>query len=326
MFGLTSRRFEGLPRVNMLRRRFLASASVAGAAALGSGLLGVGQSEADATLVTSYGPNGHKKRVTDIDIGNFALNLEYLEAEYYLFAFTGSGLPASQVSGVGENGEPTTPGPVTGGRQVPFADPVVRELARQLAGDEQAHVEDLRGVLGREAVARPAIDIGPAFSAAAVAAGIIRAGQTFDPYANDANFLLGAFIFEDVGVTAYHGGAPYIRDTSILSAAAGILGVEAYHAGNIRHALITRGQTAASLITDANKISALRAAADGDQPNGHETPLTTENGTPRFVAADPSTAIAYARTFEEVLRIVYLGNQPEQGGGFFPDGLNGLIR
>src|SRR4051812_24209413 len=41
---------------------------------------------------------------TDGDVLNFALNLEYLEAQFYAYAATGTGLPASQLSGVGNVG------------------------------------------------------------------------------------------------------------------------------------------------------------------------------------------------------------------------------
>src|SRR6201999_362386 len=99
---------------------------------------------------------------------------------------------------------------------------------------------------GASAVAMPALDVGfqnpnGAFSKAAQAAGLVGAGGGFDPYLNDETFLLGAFIFEDVGVTAYKGAAPLISNKTYLEAAAGILAAEAYHAGNIRSAIYQRG-------------------------------------------------------------------------------------
>ena len=56
---------------------------------------------------------------TDPEILNFALNLEYLEAQFYQYAVFGTGLPADLLTGVG------TQGAVTGGRAVAFSDPIV---------------------------------------------------------------------------------------------------------------------------------------------------------------------------------------------------------
>ena len=90
---------------------------------------------------------------SDADVLNFALNLEYLEAQFYYFAAFGSGLPNSILTGAGNQGA------VTGGRQVAFSDPLVGAYAREIAADERAHVEFLRTALGSAAVAQPAIDI-----------------------------------------------------------------------------------------------------------------------------------------------------------------------
>ena len=65
----------------------------------------------------------------------------------------------------------------------------------------------------------------------------------------------------------------------------------------------------------------LRASADGSGGAGNEAPLVADNGTVNISVGD-ANAVAFARTFQEVLNIVYLG--PTKGG-FFPDGLNGMI-
>lgn len=259
--------------------------------------------------------------VTDADILNFALNLEYLEAQFYLYAVTGAGLPAGLTSGTG------TQGAVTGGRQVTFTDPLVREYANEIASDEQAHVAFLRNALGTAAVAQPAIDIGAdpngAFSTAARAAGLVGAGQSFDPYANDENFLLGAFIFEDVGVTAYKGAAPLITNKTFLEAAAGILAVEAYHAALVRTTLFRKGIQTPALVQATEAISNARDSLDG--PADKDQGIAIRDNASNIAPLD-GNGLAYSRSAGEVLNIVYLTQLARTQGGFFPAGVNGNIR
>jgi hypothetical protein len=279
------------------RRNFLVGAGSAAA------LTAVGCGHHDTTSLPTTPPT--TPDITDTDILNFALNLEYLEASYYLYAATGSGLSAADM---GSNA-----GTVTGGAQVPFATKIQQEYAYEIAQDELNHVRFLRSALGTTAVSMPAIDLQSSFNTAAAAAGI---GSTFNPFASYETFLLGAFIFEDVGVTAYTGAAPLLTNKNFLDAAAGIQAVEAYHAGEIRTLVHAAGQTYVDI---ANKISALRATLGG----GNETTLS---GT-SIVAADPTNAIAYSRTTDQVLQIVYgMVGGNVASGLFFPLGLNGTIK
>jgi hypothetical protein len=305
------------------RRNFMRTAATATIGAGGLVMLaGCGSNDAATPTPTPATPTPTPSTaVQDFDILNFALNLEYLEAQFYSFAVYGTGLPAAQLTGQG------TQGTVTGGRQVTFTDPVVAQYAREIASDEIAHVAFLRSVLGSVAVAQPAINIDGgatgAFTAAARAAGVVGATGTFDPYASDENFLLGAYIFEDVGVTAYKGAAPLISNKTYLEAAAGILAAEAYHAGLVRTTLYRKGLTTPTLITAAGQISDARDSLDG--PSDDDQGISGDATTSNIVPTD-ANGIAFSRSAGQVLNIVYLSKSALVGGGFFPSGVNGFIK
>ncbi len=271
-------------------------------------------------MALSVAPAYAQSAPSDADVLNFALNLEYLEAQFYSYAVNGTGLAATDLTGTG------TQGAVIGGRKVNFTDPIVEQYAREIAGDEIAHVKFLRAQLGTSAVAQPAIDVGTdpngAFSSAARAAGLVGPGQSFDPYASDENFLLGAFIFEDVGVTAYKGAAPLITNKTYLEAAAGILAVEAYHASIVRTTLYGKGIETPSLRTSADKISDARDSLDGtsDLDQG----ISPTGDTSNIVPLD-ANGLAFSRTTGQVLNIAYLKKTAANSGGFFPAGVNGTI-
>ena len=319
------------------RRKFLAGAGAAGAAATLAGCYSTGVNPGPTVVVG----------LTDVDYLNFALNLEYLEAEFYLRAATGQGLlPAdsSSTAGSGTNIITIPAGTVVGGAQLTGLTTAQQNILNEIAFDEQAHVRYLRNALSggsttslTAAVPRPNLDLTNSFNALASAAGI---GSTFNPFQDWDHFLVGAFIFEDVGVTAYNGVAPLISvlgasgAANFLAGSAAILAVEAYHAAYIRSTIV--GNTVAAggvanypYFTYANQVSALRGTLGG----GNETALTLPGGTTSaptatsIVPATTANATAFARTTDQVLHIVY-GTASGKGvakGGFFPNGLNGNI-
>lgn len=306
--------------------------------------LGAGAVAAAGAAAVAIGSSASAQATSETDILNFALNLEYLEAQFYSYAVFGTGLPNSQLTP--GSASTTTQGAVTGGRQVSFSDPLVAQYAREIAGDETQHVAFLRAQLGTVAVAQPAIDIGStatsAFTVAARAAGLATNASgvvdtvngTFDPYASDTNFLLAAFLFEDVGVTAYKGAASLLTTKTYIDAAAGILAAEAYHASIIRTVLYSKGLATPSLRTSAGAISDVRDKLDGTVEDDQGiasavvagSQLAALNGlTASNIVPTGADGIAYGRATGNVLNIVYLNSLAVAKGGFFPNGVNGSI-
>jgi hypothetical protein len=325
----------------MSRRKFVVGVGAsAGAAAVIAGCGG-------GSAVNNPTPTPPAASFTDADILNYALNLEYLEAQFYLYAATGAGLQAADLT-PGSASSFQTVGTVTPGSAaaVPGLTAAQQEILNEIAYEEQEHVRFLRSALGSAAVPMPNIDLS-FFGPLAVAAGITTAATgagSFNPFASFDDFLIGSFIFEDVGVTAYSGAAPLISAAGVqagyLSAAAGILAVEAYHAGYVRTSLtgraIAAGSAAAYPYLDiANQVEALRAtltvgnSAAPSSSGSVETLLTFPTAfgqASAIVAADPSNAVGFARTPNQVHHIVYgSATVGVASGGFFPSGTNSIF-
>ncbi|OBQ95998.1 ferritin-like domain-containing protein [Mesorhizobium sp. AA23] len=271
--------------------------------------IGLGATIASAAGVASTSSAAAQDDIKDEDIFRFALNLEYMEAEYYLRGTTGKGIEDSDIG--------SKPGDVVGGKKVAFDTPAVGEFMREVAENELAHVRFYRKTLASNAVDRPAIDFDAGFAAVAKAAGL---GDDFDAFGNQMNLVLGGMLFEDVGVTAYAGAATVLKNKEFLAAAAGILAVEAYHMGMARSSLYRMGEKAWKA---ANAVSDARDKIDGNEDKDQGIQV---DGKANVVPSTPD-AIAFTRTPQEVLRIVYLTDQSGVSkGGFYPNGMNGTLR
>lgn len=253
--------------------------------------LGIASSAAGVVLTASGKAQAQSASPTVVDVLQFALNLEYLEAEFYTVATMGQTI--DQV-GIGITGSGNG-GPTTGGNRVNFSNNLVftGQVAMEIGQDERAHVKLLRDALtaaGVTPVAKPAINLG--------ALGI--------GFANVVQFLTLARVFEDIGVSAYAGaaGLPFVANSPYIGTAARILAAEAEHVGNIR--------------LQVARLNVATAALDGvdiiPPPSGQ-----------KFISVDATTGLSAARTPGQVLYLAYGNAANATFGGFFPAGVNGTL-
>ena len=256
------------------------------------GFLGAMMSAA-AVAVAARGTDAFAQAATPAitDVLNFALNLEYLEANFYLFCSTGAGLTASQNGG----------GPAVLGAPPKLAlDPTTLAVCQQLATDEVNHISDLKATitqLGGTPIAQPQINL-----------------SANGPVATQPQFLAAARQFTALGGSAYVGSAQYlVSNPTVLTAAAQILGAEGQHAGVLN-----------SLCVQQSVVSP--AIDPQDVPPGITPPynfFTVTSGTALGISRTTSQVLGVVYGTSNATTNTPTGKTM---GGFFPNGVNGNIK
>ena len=223
-----------------------------------------------------------------LEVLNFALNLEYLEANFYLYASTGSGLPSANTEG-----GVTPENPPVG---ITF-DANTLSVIQALAKDEINHVALLQSAissLGGTPIAQPLINFG--------AKGSIT---------TQAQFLTATRQFTALGNSAYAGGAQLLASSaSVLTTAAQILGAEGQHLGAVNYLCVTQGIVSPAI--DAQDVPASSTNYFTVAPT---TALSPARNTSQVLG------VAYGVSTPAI-------TTPPTGvtvGGFFPNGVNGSI-
>ncbi len=217
-------------------------------------------------------------KTTDVvlDTLNFALTLEYLEAEFYQKALAATGLIPS--------------GAPTGAIQTIY-------------NHEAAHVNFLKAAItgaGGTPVAKPTFDF-----SGGMGSGTGPFATAFSDY---QLFLAVAQVFEDTGVRAYKGQAGNLMtNNDVLTAALNIHSVEARHASHIRQMRKANGANVKPWITQNQSgiaSTAVQASYNGEENTTQAgVQITGINGM-AITADAASEAFDEALTKDQILAIV----------------------
>ncbi len=291
----TDRKLLGFDQaVNRLTRRTFAG-SFTGAIALvvGAGFIetpkGFGQTTATPPIT---------------DVLNFALNLEYLEANLYSIVTTGNPISATLMG--------SAPGTITGSPGKLTLANETTNLFKALVQDETNHINLLRSTitsLGGTPISMPNINY--------AAKGTIT---------TEAQLYVTTRQFTATGNGAYAGAAQFlISNPAVLTAASQILGAEGQHLGAVNF----------EIAVSANAGAGTQMAIDLQDtlPSATQFFNVFVTGAANANTSNQAPSLAPARTTAQDLGIVYGVSTPTTltpptgvtSGGFFPNGVNGNI-
>ncbi|MED6211507.1 hypothetical protein PIB30_074389 [Stylosanthes scabra] len=273
-----------------------------------------------------FNPIANLSPKSDIELLEFSLNLEYLEAEFFLHGATGRGI--DDVDPELAQGGPL---PIGGNKAV--LDAFTRDIILQFGYQEVGHLRAIKRTI--EGFPRPLLNISKEVFAEIVDSAFGKSLQPpFDPYANVINFLLASYVIPYVGLTGYVGANPKLQNATFKKLVGGLLGVESGQDAVIRAMLYDSGHLQVhpyevTVATFTDRISSLRnkLGNEGLRDDGLGVPRLggTVGRTFGNVLAGDRDSLAYGRTPQEILRIVYGGGDEHVPGGFFPWGAHGRI-
>ncbi|CAN8302828.1 unnamed protein product [Cochlearia groenlandica] len=256
----------------------------------------------------------------------FPLNLEYLEAEFFLFGALGFGLDK-----VAPNLTMGGPSPI--GAQKANLDPFTRDIILQFAWQEVGHLRAIKKTV--KGFARPQLDLSiKSFAKVMDKAFGKKLMPPFNPYANSFNYLIASYLVPYVGLTGYVGANPKLQCPASRKLVAGLLGVESGQDAVIRTMLYARAThivypygIPVAAFTDMISDLRNKLGKGGVKDEGLIVPKAkgAERQVVGNVLAGDESSLAFDRTPEEILRIVYGSGNESVPGGFYPQGADGEI-
>ncbi|KAF3324675.1 desiccation-related protein PCC13-62-like isoform X1 [Carex littledalei] len=264
---------------------------------------------------------------TDVELLQFALNLEYLETEWFLNGALGYGLDTVEPRLAGG-------GPVPLGARAARLDNVTREIIAEFGYQEVGHLRAIKSTVG--GFPRPLIDLrAHVFAKIMDSAFGYNLDPPFNPYHSTINYLIASYLIPYVGLVGYVGASPNINGYVSKGLLAGLLAVESGQDAVIRTFLYQRANeivlpyknlTVADFTTHISRLrNQLGSCGNKDEGILVDRSSGAERRTSSNVLSADGNSVAYRRTPAEILRIVYGTGDESRPGGFLPRGGGGTI-
>ncbi|KAK4586425.1 hypothetical protein RGQ29_023532 [Quercus rubra] len=262
----------------------------------------------------------------DVDLLEFPLNLEFFEAEFFLYGALGYGLDK-----VAPN--LTQGGPTPIGAKKANLDPFTKDVIEQFAYQEVGHLRAIQKVV--KGFPRPLLDLSKESFAKVVDAAVgKKLSPPFDPYYSGVHYLLASYLIPYVGLTGYVGTIPKLQAPTSRRLVAGLLGVESGQDAVIRAYLYEHAHEVVkpygiTVAQFSNYFSDLRNKLGHEGVKDEGLWVRKSEGAEGKIKgnalAGDADSVAYDRTAEEILRVVYGSGDEHKPGGFYPKGGNGNI-
>ncbi|KAE9591621.1 hypothetical protein Lalb_Chr20g0120681 [Lupinus albus] len=170
---------------------------------------------------------------SDVDVIEFYLNLEYLEAEFFLFGCTGEGLDVAAPE-LTQGG----PSPI-GARLATFETLNMLLVFMNFALKEIGHLRAIKNIV--RGFPRPLLNLSSTTFGQVMDNAFGRPlHPPFDPYASEINYILASYVIPYVTLTGYVGANPELQNATSKKLVAGLLGVKSIEDGYIRELLYER--------------------------------------------------------------------------------------
>ncbi|KAK9665085.1 hypothetical protein RND81_14G089300 [Saponaria officinalis] len=261
----------------------------------------------------------------DIDLIEFALNVEYLEAEFFLHGALGHGL--DKVAPHLAAGGPPPVGP-----RKARLDPLVNSIVYQFGLQEVGNIRAMKKVV--KGFPRPRMNLSTIFAEAMDKAFGRPLMPPFEPYATTLHYLIGCYMIPLVGLTSYVDINSKLHSPHAQKLIGSLLAVESGQDAVIRTLMYERRLQRVYpygiplqdfTIKISNIRNKLAKAGIRDEGLVVEPSLGAEGKSALNILSCDKDSMPYSRTPAEVLRIFYSSGDEHHKGGFFPDGAGGNI-